>query len=155
MVRGVYRLGVGATLPKDGDVKREESSSNDRLRKQLLGRDYKKVQVGKMDKGKSGGIATLGSKSRPIGSKRDIDQESEDEGGRSSLGKSKRKQQTEQEEGTADTSGEGAHKATKASMRALSPRKGAINYLDQVLAEKSQRRHKKTKKRKRKHDSKS
>ncbi len=141
---------MGATLPKDGGVKREELSSNEQLRKQLLGRDYKKAQAGKKDKG----VVAFGSKPKPVDSKRQISPESEGEGGRSSLGKSKRKRQMEQtEEGPEVSDGE-ATKATRAGLGTSPPRNRGINYLDEVLAEKSRRQHKKSKKRK-KHDNES
>ena len=133
-------------MPKDGDTKREELSSNDKLRRQLLGRDYKKAQAGKREGGSSEGTVLMGSKPRPVDSRREVSQESEDEGGRSSLGKSKRKRQVEQVD--AEISDEEATKVTKAKMRLHLPSKRAVNYLDQVLAEKSRKKHKKTKKQK-------
>ncbi len=145
------RLGVGATVPEDGDVKREELSSNETLRRQLLGRDYKKVRAGK---GPLGGVAVVGSKPRPLGSTREIGQESGDEEGRSSLGKSKRKRRVEETEEGAGVSDEEVTRVSKASMGTSRPQKRAVNYLDQVLAEKSRRQRKKSKKRK-KHDSES
>ena len=148
---GNYRLGVGATVPKDGDVKREELSSNDKLRRQLLGRDYKKLQLAKREKGQSEGIGVAGSKPRPAGPKREVEQESEDENGRSSLGKSKRKRQVEQTKEDADVSNGEISKATEATVGTSPQPKRAMNYLDQVLAERARRKHKKSKKRK-KHD---
>jgi len=142
---------VGATVPEDGDVKREGLSSNETLRRQLLGRDYKKVRVGK---GPLGGVAVVGSKPRPLGSTREIGQESGDEEGRSSLGKSKRKRRVEETEEGAGVSDEEVTRVSKASMGTSRPQKRAVNYLDQVLAEKSRRQRKKSKKRK-KHDSES
>jgi len=147
-------LGVGATVPEDGDVKREELSSNETLRRQLLGRDYKKVRAGKGDKGALGGVAVVGSKPRPLGSTREIGQESGDEEGRSSLGKSKRKRRVGETEEGAGISDEEVTRVSKASMGTSRPQKRAVNYLDQVLAEKSRRQRKKSKKRK-KHDSES
>lgn len=156
------RLGVGATtvLPKDGDMKRDGLSSNEALRRQLLGRDYKKKMKGRAGEednkgGLLGGFAVAGGKPRPLGSTREVDRESGDEEeGRSSLGKPKRKRRVEEAEGGATVSDEEVTRVSEASMGTSQPQKRAINYLDQVLAEKSRRQRKKSRKRK-KHDSES
>ena len=139
-------------MPKDGDVRREELSSNEKLRRQLLGRDYKKAQGRRSENGHGEGKLAMGSKPRPAGHTREVDRESEDESGRSSLGKSKRKREVEQTKEDADVSDEDISKATNTSIGASPPPKRVTNYLDQVLAEKSRRKHKKNKKRKT-HDS--
>lgn len=112
--------------------------------------------AGRGDKGplRGGVVVVGGSKPRPVGSKREVTVESEDEGGRSSVGKSKRKRGVEHmKEGAQISDGE-VTRLSKASMGTSRPQKGAANYLDQVLAEKSRRQRKKSKKRK-KHDSES
>lgn len=124
-------------------MKREELSSNEKLRRQLLGREYKKIRAGKREGGDLEGTVPMGSKPRPADSKREASQDSEDEGGRSSLGKSKRKRQMERID--TKVSDEEANKATKAKMGLYPPSKRAVNYLDQVLAEKSRKKHKKNK----------
>ncbi|KAL8687699.1 MAG: hypothetical protein Q9224_005078, partial [Gallowayella concinna] len=96
-------LGLGATIPTDfkyGDVKRQKMSSNDLLRRQLLGKDHARLQS-RSGHGQGGQRIVersllIGSKPRPIPVKRKGEEESSgDEGGRSSLGKKKRKKWVE------------------------------------------------------------
>ncbi len=149
------RLGLGAPLPKDvldGDKRRSELSSNDRLRKQLLGKDMAKLHgriVGRTPVG-SGGHQTL-ERPRPAPVKRRLEQDDdreEDECGRSSLGKTKRRSVEVMHEG-ARTDGVNATQSLGDGPISQSPgRRTASNYLDQLLAEKSQRKIKKRKKNK-------
>ncbi|KAI9875421.1 MAG: hypothetical protein M1830_008482 [Pleopsidium flavum] len=148
-------LGLGAPLPKDipdGDRRRQELSSNDKLRKQLLGKDFPKLQA-TVEKRKAGpGERQAFARPRPIPVKRQFEEDDEDdEGGRSSLGKSKR--QTVKD-GSADGGGEVDDETRPFGIVKSSPtrngggRKSASNYLDEVLAEKSRKkkRNKKQKK---------
>lgn len=145
------RLGLGAMVPKDGEVKRQDMSSNETLRKQLLGKDYNRRQI---KGGKKEGMSRLsavgmGSKPRPRPlkwGKEDEDEDEEDDGGRSSLGKIKRKRQAEEE---AELAGEGAELGVRGSgsVEAAEGRpQRRKNYLDEVLAEKSRAKRKKSKK---------
>lgn len=100
------RLGLGAKILeniKDGDLQRQKLSVNDELRKQLLGRDHARIQA-KTNGGRNGmggivpgpGPMMAGSKPRPESLKRPIQEESEgEEGGRSSLGKTRKKKQVQ------------------------------------------------------------
>lgn len=102
---------------------------------------------------KSGfGVGQVGVKSLPTPMKRPVD-ESDDEGGRSSLGRSKRsKLDKDLQNGkleAAGTKGEAVqvHPNTTTALTASQVRKKSGNYLDEVLASKS---HKKSQKKKRK-----
>ena len=143
---GERRLGLGAKASDDKMLKREGLSSNDKLRRQLLGRDYKKLQAVSGVRGRSEGIAAvIGSKPQP---RRDTARKSKDEDdeGRSSLGHSKRKQKKSETENAEVLDAE-APRAPEATTQAISPpRKRAMNYLDEVLAEKSRKQRKKNKK---------
>lgn len=149
-------MGIGATVPKNGDVKREELSSNDKLRRQLLGKDYEK-KLGKRkreeERSKSRPLQA-GSKPRPASSKQRVDEDSEDEPGRSALGKPRR---GHAKNATAQPNGEAREDAVlksnmstdAASMEHGNAHKRTSNYLDEVLEDRSRRRHKKSKKKKR------
>ena len=155
------RLGLGAPLPKevlDGDANRQELSSNDKLRKQLLGKDFRKLQA-KSIGGRGGlsrsGVTQPGSKPRPINTERALDHDDKDEdeeGGRSSVGRSKRHRLDavmtvgDEQEGIVAES-----KAPNEAFESTSSRstKRSRSYLDQILQEKS---HKKQKKKKQKEE---
>lgn len=85
--------------------------------------------------------------------KRPVD-ESDDEGGRSSLGRPKRsKLEKELQNGefeVAGAKGADVHPNTRTALNASQVRKKPVNYLDEVLANKSQKKSKK-KKRKTRH----
>ncbi|KAL8673114.1 MAG: hypothetical protein Q9168_002446 [Polycauliona sp. 1 TL-2023] len=152
-------LGLGAKIPenlKDWDLKRPKLSSNDQLRRQLLGKDHAKLgvkggfqQTALNDAGPS---LQVGSKPRPRPVKRGLEDDSSDEeGGRASLGRKKVKKPAEDiETEQADHVGGGTkikeerrdeqHGTEKPSGRAR-------NYLDEVL---SQNREKKRKSRRKK-----
>ena len=153
----VGRLGLGAPLPadvKDGDARRQELTSNDKLRRQLLGKDFQRIQ----GKGLNGNRSTpasglAGSKPLPPPTKRELKSDDEEEAGRSSLGKSKRKRVVSRRE-AADGEDDGDVKATfgGAAETPDNPRppKKASNYLDEVLAERSRKKQKKKNKKRRK-----
>ena len=107
----MFRLGVGAPLPKEGEEKSHSThiANNDRLKRQLLGADYKKMQerqaetsenfrVGGSQVSSGSKRARLGNGDRVAGnshgsrstvSRSAHDDDSDDEPGRSSLGKSR------------------------------------------------------------------
>ena len=146
------RLGLGAPLPKDtqdGSSNRKKLSSNDKLRKQLLGRDMQKLGQ-KASTISRNGPAVSKSVSQPHKNAKQIvdTAESEDEEeGRSSLGKRKKKSEAymdmaaEEGEENADGSDGGRKKATK---RSVSGQKSG-GYLDEVLSARSRSRKKKSK----------
>lgn len=139
-----FRLGLGGTIPKDGEVKME-ATSIDKLRKQLLGKDHaKKHADGKRreEQNKSRlGALHLGSK--PHTRQRE-DDGSEDDEGRSSLGKSKHRVH-EIEEGV-DTGVIFLKQSDRAMLdQPVNPprsTKRASNYLDEVLADRSRKKRK-------------
>jgi len=151
------RLGLGAPLPKDipdGDRRRQELSSNDKLRKQLLGKGFPKLQARVLEKSKvgSGGRQVFARpRTTPVKRQLEEEEEEEEEGGRSSLGKSKRQMV---KVGSPDGGDEVDDDARPSSNVKAIPtgndggRKSASNYLDEVLAEKSQKRRRNKKRKK-------
>lgn len=119
----------------------------------MLGRDYKKSQSNRASNGANPdlGATQVGAKSRPAPATRPVD-ESDDEGGRSSLGRSKRqKLDKELQNGTLEAAGtdvESVNPNPSASSTAFQPRKRSSNYLDEVLAKKAHKKSKKKKKKK-------
>ncbi|PGH13722.1 hypothetical protein AJ80_06227 [Polytolypa hystricis UAMH7299] len=136
------KLGLGAPLPQkqaDGSFNRTELSSNDKLRQQLLGRNYRKV---------------MANASRPpVAPKNSIqastqttsqDAESDDEEeGRSSLGKNKRQRSSAQgsraasETDTQDTNNSDQVRGSRGKKRGT--------YLDELLSQRSKKKKKKAK----------
>lgn len=114
-------------------------SSDDRLRSQLLGKDWKRKTARK--------AGLLESKPRP----KPVDvvrEESEDEEGRSAIGKIKAKKFAEEpaaEDGEAE---EVPESLTERAGRAGSESKRGGSYLDEVLAEHAAKKNKKRKRRK-------
>ncbi|KAL9129166.1 MAG: hypothetical protein Q9217_002306 [Psora testacea] len=144
-------LGVGAKPPLNTDVQLAEPSSNEKLRRQLLGKDYDKKRKRQDDEAKNASLA--GSKARPLAPRNKVEEESEEEQGRSGLGKTRAKQDHEVEEtrremeeayGVAP-----AKTIAKDNMRQQQTKVGGYNYLDELLAEKARKKQRK-KSRKRK-----
>ncbi|KAI9828939.1 MAG: hypothetical protein M1819_006438 [Sarea resinae] len=151
------QLGLGAPLPKEfveGDSNRRELSSNDKLRRKLLGKRSLNPQL------KPGGLQNSVGAHRPVTKaantdpvRRDDDDDDDDddeEAGRSSLGKSKRRKVETDLGGTEEPddiarSGKIALDGFAAHDKKLSK---PTNYLDQLLAEKSSKKKKKHKKNK-------
>ena len=124
---------------------RTATASDDKLRKQLLGKDYAKKHTDRKGreeqrKAKSGRLR-VGSKPHTI---RGEDDDSEDNEGRSSLGKSKHRVNRMEE--AVDT---GVTSLMQPDNTVLDqpvdpprPSKRANNYLDEVLAERSRKKQK-------------
>ncbi|KLJ08911.1 hypothetical protein EMPG_15659 [Blastomyces silverae] len=165
------KLGLGAPLPKsqqDGSSNRTELSSNEKLRKQLLGKNYKKFL------GTPSGPVVAGSRPLPDTTKqqqrqhhqraKESDDDDEDEG-RSSLGRNKRKRVgvgvergdeattatatatatrtvTEPAAGNPDDNGGDKHTSDDGSAQRNTQRKKTVSYLDEVLMERSKKRKK-------------
>ncbi|MCJ1401497.1 hypothetical protein MMC11_004711 [Xylographa trunciseda] len=144
-------LGLGAPVPqeiKNGDERRQELSSNDKLRKQLLGKEFAKLygKTGSATK-KDFGALPLGSKPRPVVTKQAVEEEMEEDAGRSSLGKPKRRVEAssvegEEQEEQGDDKGSFPRPNTRIQ-GSISSKKRTSTYLDEVLAEKSRKRKKK------------
>ncbi|KAL8745688.1 MAG: hypothetical protein Q9184_007842 [Pyrenodesmia sp. 2 TL-2023] len=153
-------LGLGAKVPddlKDGDMKRQKLTSNDLLRRQLLGKDHAKArsQGGHRhaDQKAPGATLPVGSKPRPAALKRKADDSSEDEGGRSSLGKRKHLKYIS----TGKSGGEGSELVAEAMdhkdkrrerPEVIKSSRRSTNYLDEVLSQKNEKKHKSKKKKK-------
>lgn len=116
-------------------MKRLKADTDDKLRRQLMGKDYKKLDLNKSRNGsKAGPIILGGPKPRPVPAIQAA-VESDDEGGRSSLGKSKRQRLDEPVKSIQ-------HKNPRAST-VLGQGQRWTNYLDEILAERSQKKRKK------------
>ncbi|KAL8925387.1 MAG: hypothetical protein Q9208_003479 [Pyrenodesmia sp. 3 TL-2023] len=151
-------LGLGAKVPdnlKDGDLKRQKPTSNDLLRRQLLGKDHAKAvsKEGHRQADQRGAGATLpvGSKPRPALLKRKADESSEDEGGRSSLGRRKHREHISDGLNGGEVSEiveEATHREDKRrdSPEAVQRPRKSTNYLDEVLSRKNEKKHKSKKK---------
>ena len=134
---------------KDGDVRRQELRSNDKLCKQLLGKEFAKLYGRGM--ASRGSPLAVGSKPRPavthMGTAED---EEEEDGGRSSLGRLKRKHETTKVElGEVETEEVlGRSRGGIKNGTVITPSKRATSYLDEVLAEKQLKKLKKEQKHK-------
>ncbi|PYH47244.1 uncharacterized protein BP01DRAFT_372562 [Aspergillus saccharolyticus JOP 1030-1] len=166
-------LGVGAPLPTkaaDGSWNRTELDSNDKLRKQLLGRNYQKVMAAKANSAKTGATSSSAGTApgRPsgkgasssVGYGADEDDEDEEEGrlaliGRRNTFSRKRKAvaHAQQVSGDAENLGpdakeaniESSDKQEAASSQSSSgrrSRKKGTSFLDEILAERSKKRKK-------------
>lgn len=156
-------LGVGAPLPEkaaDGSWNRTELSSNDKLRKQLLGRNYDKVMkaaaANKASTGKGGAVSSqVGKTGAPSGGTSGVEGDSDDdeEEGRSAMvGKKRRKGNSGDTrlvggEGESPVDHEGGDESgsTNEAPKKAAPSKGrkkATSYLDELLAERSKKRKK-------------
>ncbi|KAI9840302.1 MAG: hypothetical protein M1837_001789 [Sclerophora amabilis] len=138
-------LGVGAQLPTDHE-KRRRLTSEDQLRRKLLGKNARKSHV---EHPKSELLRSTPPTAKGLGQGSLHDEsDSEEDGGRSSLGRAKRqKVLTPREDGidgqtpTISDVGE----KTVASSKESSARKGRGNFLDEVLVQKSQKKKRKRK----------
>jgi hypothetical protein len=163
------RLGVGAPLPEkaaDGSWNRTELDSNDKLRKQLLGKNYKKVMAA------SAGVKLgkpVGQNGVPAGNTGDAEDDDDDEEGRTAVvgrkgdlrkkavdSARKRKATTDiaEDDGIAPSGAgeikDGNSEDTPAkregplSRSAPGPRgrKKATSFLDEILADRSKKRKK-------------
>ncbi|KAL6229522.1 hypothetical protein BDW75DRAFT_97430 [Aspergillus navahoensis] len=156
-------LGLGAPLPTkaaDGSWNRRELDSNDALRRQLLGRNYKKVMAEKEKaRQKTADPATTknhvskrstGHQQQGSGVKED-DEEDDDEGRATAIGKkaSSRKRKvrgsaklTMQTEGADSELKEDSGEDKTANSQGLKSKGGrkATSFLDEILAERSKRK---------------
>ena len=137
-------MGLGGIIPKDGEVK-TAIASNDKLRKQLLDKDYAKKHTDRNGRGEQSkpkpGPLHAGSKPHTI---RREDDDSEDNEGRSALGKSKHR--VNRLEDVIDTGVTSLIQSDNAlqnqPVRPSRPSKRANNYLDEVLADRSRKKQK-------------
>ena len=120
--------------------------SNDKLRQQLLGKDYSK----RLDRKKreqeqvASRPQMIGSKNRPMLVKHQPDEESEEEPGRSALGKPSRGQKRRTDLDNEDVENVAERGKEPVRLEGLSQTsKKRRNYLDEVLAERSYKQQKK------------
>ena len=146
------RLGLGQAPSKDGVGPTESISNDTKLRRQLLGRDYDKKRKREAMGGKKGGA--IGSKPLPQQRQVDRNEESEEEAGRSALGKSKcklpkfnGKVMNHATDGVDDTGDERLDRVSPEVTSSKRPPNG--NFLDHLLAEKERKRKRKNRKKKR------
>lgn len=135
-------------------------SSEDLLRRQLLGRGQAKLQsTGGKEQGSQrgfGGTLPMGSKPRPTPAKRRVeDDSSSDEGGRSSLGRKKQKNLTQivnsgMYEGIDKESQHEEPRVERPVSAEHGAQKKVKNYLDEVLFRKREKKFKVKKKKKKK-----
>ena len=165
LILTLNRLGVGAPLPEkaaDGSWNRTELSSNDHLRKQLLGKNYERVmkasqkQAAPVKGAAAGAVTGQSGTAAPAGSGADVeDEEDDDDEGRAALvGKKKRKVEqarAKKKKNVAEDSsqhqnaGEDGEEpsTTKEEPKQQAPSKGrkkATSYLDEILAGRSKKR---------------
>lgn len=166
----LHSLGVGAPLPEkaaDGSWNRTELSSNDQLRKQLLGRNYDKFMkasaAAKQASAAAKSTASAVASGASSAVQEEDDQEDDEDGRVSMVGKKKRRvgqgraAQTGSGSGSgvtpvstpgdvedAGAKGENGVVQTDAPVK-QAPSKGrkkATSYLDELLAERSKKRKK-------------
>jgi hypothetical protein len=164
-------LGVGAPLPEkaaDGSWNRTELSSNDQLRKQLLGRNYDKFMKAAAEKKQASAAAKVGasagktgpasSGSAGVNNGVDEDEDDDEEGRVSMVGMKNKKRRVGQARatpaavpgtGAGDTEdavekGDNGTAETEAPVKQVPSkgRKKATSYLDELLAERSKKRKK-------------
>jgi hypothetical protein len=132
-------------LPKkaaDGSWERAELASNDKLRKQLLGRNWDKMssQLSTSSDKQPGGSNS--TKPRPQEArKRDITDDSDNDEGRSSLGQNKKKR-TAQDQQDVDEISDSKQSNTRTQKSTRSHKTGS--YLDEVLSLRKKKKKKKT-----------
>ncbi|KAI4139536.1 MAG: hypothetical protein L6R39_006242 [Caloplaca ligustica] len=146
-------LGLGAKVPDDakiGDLSRQKLTSEDLLRRQLLGKGYAKLRnKGGLEQRDPRGTPQLGSKPRPAQApaKRKVeDVSSDEEGGRSTLGKKRDSKPFHSGNGESDDRAlvdDEDHQ--RESPEVMKHPKKPTNYLDEVLAQR-QHKHKSKKK---------
>ncbi|KAF3387131.1 ATP-dependent RNA helicase [Penicillium rolfsii] len=162
-------LGVGAPLPEkaaDGSWNRTELSSNDALRKQLLGRNYDKFMKAAAEKKQASAAAKVGASAATTAGKSSAgvnneDEDDDDEEGRVSMvGMKNKKRRRVGDQGRAtpapaagnSKSEDVVEKGDNGTAESEEPinvkqgpakgRKKATSYLDELLAERSKKRKK-------------
>ncbi|KAJ5128474.1 hypothetical protein N7448_002194 [Penicillium atrosanguineum] len=146
-------LGVGAPLPEkaaDGSWNRTELSSNDKLRKQLLGRNYDKImKAAAANKATTQNAGPLSAKTRSVTPAKE-ESDDEEEGRAAMVGKKRKaapshtkKASVVDNEATDKLGGDEPVPTMEVPSKAPSKgRKKATSYLDELLAERSKKRKK-------------
>lgn len=158
----ISSLGVGAEPPKDildGSFKRNQLSSNERLRQQILGKNAAKSRGVQPSDQKSIAAAHLSSKKleRPTKPVRAQDDSDDEDGGRAAMFKSKRKaapapvtkeaSKGEESGSEEEAKGRAAPKQTNAATAQAQEksRKRPVSFLDELLEERTKKKNKKQK----------
>ncbi|KAB2577149.1 hypothetical protein DBV05_g4246 [Lasiodiplodia theobromae] len=158
----ISSLGVGAEPPKDildGSFKRNQLSSNERLRQQILGKNAAKSRGVQPSDQKSAAAAHLPSKKleRPTKPVRAQDDSDEEEDGRAAMFKSKRKaapapvkkEVSKGEESGSEEEAKGRAAPKQANAAAAQAqeksRKRPVSFLDELLEERTKKKNKKQK----------
>lgn len=157
-----YRLGIGAPLPTkaaDGSWNRAELDSNDKLRKQLLGKNYKRVIAAGAGASVTGALgkpdvrATSGFNPKEVDDEHEVE---EDEGRTSTVTKHRSRKrkavvgsgQSYEETTTNPDESQGYSSSPRESTSTRQPPRSkasnkATSFLDEILADRSKRRKKK------------
>ncbi|CAI7662142.1 unnamed protein product [Penicillium glandicola] len=146
-------LGVGAPLPQkaaDGSWNRTELDSNDKLRKQLLGKNYNRVMKAAAEQKAAAAASTAAASASATAARADIEEEYDEEDGRSAmLARQKNKRKGGGGAGgvhpaaAAAEGDKGGEEGETVSAPARSKgRKKATSYLDELLAERAKKRKK-------------
>lgn len=151
-------LGVGAPLPQkaaDGSWNRTELDSNDKLRKQLLGKNYDRVMKAAAEQKAAAAAATAAAASASASvAKAAVEEEYDEEDGRSAMlarQKNKRKGGAGAGRGVhpaaaaaeaGDKGGEEGEGESAPAPARSKGRKKATSYLDELLAERAKKRKK-------------
>lgn len=129
----VSRAGVGYVIPRDGDDARQVKTSTEKLRKQMLGKSVRNMKAGLERKGH------LRTVTHPSKMAAQEDEGSEEEAGRSAVGKKRGS--------TISGALKYEHKASDPRCKESSDEtsrsvKRPGSYLDEVMAERSKKRKK-------------
>ncbi|KAJ5622086.1 hypothetical protein N7528_005318 [Penicillium herquei] len=150
-------LGIGAPLPEkaaDGSWNRTELGSNDKLRKQLLGKNYDRfMKAAAANKAQLKTAPAAQARATASNNTQDNDSEDDEEGRTASIGQKKRKVMPKKVKAVVnsedqDTNVQGDQDTpttTEVPVR-QAPSKGkkkATSYLDELLAERAKKRKKK------------
>ncbi|KAJ6018045.1 Protein of unknown function DUF3245 [Penicillium sp. IBT 35674x] len=150
-------LGVGAPLPEkaaDGSWNRTELSSNDKLRKQLLGKNYDRFMKAEAERkaaAKASTAAAQAAKTAATAANKQDEESDDDEEGRfASIGRNKRKaapiktkaKVVEEDKDSQEDGQEPSAKEVPVRQAPLKGKKKATSYLDELLAERAKKRKK-------------
>ena len=132
------RSGLGAKYTAEEEKEAKTVRSDEKLRIQLMGKDWKRSKRNDAVKP----VSSVGVKRRPPLKEMETGLSSEEEVGRSSLGKAKARTveaQHSEQDGIDDVEAE-AELALRAKVSRPSGRAKTVNYLDEVLAQREQKR---------------
>ncbi|KAJ5565209.1 hypothetical protein N7513_001451 [Penicillium frequentans] len=152
-------LGVGAPLPEkaaDGSWNRTELSSNDKLRKQLLGKNYDRFMKAEAERKAAAKASTTAAQAAKTaaaaGNKQDEESDDDEEGRFASIGRNKRKaaplkakakaKVVEEDKDSQEDGQDAPSKEVPVRQAPVKGKKKATSYLDELLAERAKKRKK-------------